>query len=133
MAANNQVVKGRNGVVNVGTTAVANLKEWTAEITAAQADSTVNGDDWMTTVALQNGWTANVSGLLFPADPGQAAIVVGGDVAVTLYQDGVESGKPQLTGTAQVVSLSETGGTDNLATFTASLQGNGALTRGVQA
>ena len=133
MAANANVVKGKDGVVNVGTTAVGNLKEWTAEVTATQADTTVNGEDWMTTVELQNGWTANISGLYNPGDAAQAGLTAGSEIAVALYPQGAGTGNVQLTGQAQIVTFSRTGGTDNVATYTASLQGNGALTEGVQA
>ena len=134
MAANNSVVKGKDGVVHVGTEAVGNMKEWSYEETAAQADTTVMGDDDTTTVSLQNSWTANVSGLYNPKDTaGQGALTVGSEITATFYPAGIATGNIQATGKATITSISKTAAHDNVGNFTAALMGNGPLTESVQA
>ena len=133
MAANDKVVRGMDGIIHSGATAVANLKEWAYTETAAQADTTVNGDAATTTRTLQTTWTGSASGLFDPSDGGQDTLVVGAEVTVTFYPDGIATGDPQSVGTGVITSIGKAGSLDNVATFSCDLQGNGALVHSDQA
>jgi len=68
--------RGKDGVVNVGANAVAQLTDWTLNIEGTAIDTTVIGNDWKQTVQGSRGWNATVNGFIDMGDTnGQRAII----------------------------------------------------------
>ena len=121
------VSSGNNGVLQLAATAIAELSTWTLEQTADQPDHTVMNDPARRFTSTTTSWTASIEGWYDITDLGQAELVNGAQVAVTLYPAGDNSTEREWTGTANVATISSSAAVDDIVTFSATLQGTGAL------
>lgn len=121
---------GKNGVVKVGSNAVAEVDSWELTISVSKASDTAMGDDWETHLTGTKAWKGSLSCHWDETDTnGQEALVVGASVTLNLYPEGTASGATYFTGVATIddvnVSVSKGGIVSRRFTF----EGNGAVTQ----
>lgn len=121
---------GKNGKVKLSTSnLVGELTRWRVTKTVATSDSTAQGDSWQTHNTGIPAWSAEIEGWYDPTDSnGQATITVGASLDCDFYHDGDSSGKTYESGTATVTDVTIESAMDGTNKFSATLQGNGALT-----
>ena len=130
---------GKDGFVDVGGTAVGELRGFSVEHTAETIDDTVMGETSRGYKVTYKGFTATVDVLYDPADAGQDAFAVGTTVALNLYPEDQDvygtpdTGDEKITGSAIVTGKSITSSYDGIIEASISLQGSGDLTFGTVA
>jgi len=136
---------GHQGVVKIGSTAVAEVKDFSLEITANTVDATVLGgaaadQGWTKSKVVNRSWTATVN--CFYDDTAsngqiemqnnimQSVDLLLADTVVTLnlYNEGDSAGKSYWQGDAMITSLSETVSGDGLVEISFTATGNGHIT-----
>lgn len=118
---------GKEGVLKVSTTTVAEIRGYTLNETSATTEDTVIGDSWTTHKATVRSWQA--SGDLFwdEVDTGQLSLTVGSTVTLNLYPEGGDTGDTYKSGSAIIVSFDITGRNDSMVEASFSATGSGAL------
>jgi len=118
---------GKEGVMKVSTTTVAEIRGYSLNVSAATTEDTVIGDDWTTHRPTQNSF--QVSGDLFwdETDAGQIALTVGQTVTLNLYPEGIANTSTYYQGRAIIVGFDVTGRHDSLVEASFSANGTGAL------
>tara|TARA_R110000764_G_scaffold2047_2_gene8968 strand:+ start:3729 stop:4136 length:408 start_codon:yes stop_codon:yes gene_type:complete len=130
---------GKDGFVDVGGTAVGELRGFSVEHTAETIDDTVMGETSRGYKVTYKGFTATVDVLYDPADAGQDAFAVGTTVSLNLYPEDQntygtpDAGDEKITGSAIVTGKSITSSYDGIIEASISLQGSGDLTFGTVA
>jgi predicted secreted protein len=125
---------GKDGFVDVGGTAVGELRGFSVEHTAETIDDTVMGETSRGYKVTYKGFTATVDVLYDPANSGQDAFAVGSTVTLNLYPESQgtygtpDSGDEKITGSAIVTGKSITSSYDGIIEASVSLQGSGDLT-----
>ena len=122
---------GVGGAVFSGTNAVAEIRDWSLELTGATADSTVMGTSgsFMTVKPTLKSWTSSFSVIWNDSDSnGQGAFVEGAAVTLNLYPRGKSSGQVKGSGAAVVTSVTKNASVDGLVEASFTVTGNGALT-----
>lgn len=118
---------GKEGVLKVSTTTVAEIRGYSLSESAATVEDTVIGDEWTTHRTTQKSWS--VSGDLFwdENDAGQISMTVGSTVTLNLYPEGIANTATYKSGTAIITGFDITARHDSLieASFTAN--GTGTL------
>jgi hypothetical protein len=120
--------RGRDGVVEVGSTAVLRLQNFTTTLTEGQLETDSMGDEWMT----RKGDLKDASGeiVFFEDDAtsgnGQTSLTIGAEVTLRQYTQGNASGRTYLTGPARISEISAPVAKGEVVTRTASWVGNGA-------
>lgn len=126
-------IKGKLGVIHVGSDAIANLRSYSVDRTGDTTQSTVMGEDWHTHEATINGWTGTADALWDSADAnGQGALQEGSTVALTFYPEGVGSGLKEYTGNAIVNGVVTRAEYEGMVEASFTFQGTGPLTEGTQ-
>jgi hypothetical protein len=119
---------GKDGAVYVGSNAVAEIRDWSLEITSEIINDTVMGDTWMTNKATQKSWTASFNAYWDPTDSlGQEGLTEGTEVTLNLYPTGNSSSNYYWSGSAIVNSVSKSGSYDGFIEASFSVTGNGPL------
>ena len=123
---------GNGGAVYVGSNAVAEVKDFSLEITAATSDTTVmnpaSGDEgWTTQKVTTKSWTSSVNCIWSDSDAGQGALLEGAEVELKLYPSGQTSTKKEWIGQAIVTSVSKNVSVDGLVEASISVVGNGHI------
>lgn len=118
---------GRLGAVYSGTTAIAEIKDWSLEETSEMTASTVMGDEWVSNTATQKSWTASFNAFWDDSDSGQAGLTVGSTITLNLYPEGNTSTKTYWSGSAIIGSVSKSASFDGLVEASFSVTGDGAL------
>lgn len=121
---------GVEGVVKLGSNAVAEVRDWSFTVTANMVEDSNQNDTTSTFIAGRSSWTANINCMWDETDTnGQEALTIGASVTLNLYPEGATTGDKYYTGTALVQSFGVTVPDGNgMVTRTVSLQGSGALT-----
>jgi len=121
---------GNDGIVKVGSNAVAEVRSFTVNSSMEPIDDTAMGDDWRTHLAGLKTWDGTIECHWDDTDStGQEAMTIGASVTLNLLPEGDGSSDYELTGTASITGISQTQSFDNVTvsrSFT--FQGNGALT-----
>jgi hypothetical protein len=120
---------GSEGTVRVGATnSILEIRSYSLEETADTAEDTSMGDSYRTFKTTLKAWTGSVDVFWDELDTtGQGALVVGSEVAIRFYPEGVTTGDVYLTGQAIVTGKTVTGSFDGLVESTITLQGTGSL------
>jgi hypothetical protein len=119
---------GKEGVIQIGANAVAEVKEFAVNTHAEVVDDTAKGDDWRTHKVTFKTWDGTLSCMWDDTDTnGQMACVEGASITVDLYPGGTDSGRIHLTGTATITERTIES-PEELAMHNITFQGNGALT-----
>lgn len=118
---------GKEGVLKVSTTTVAEIRGYTLNRTSATTEDTVIGDDWTSHRPTLRSW--QVSGDLFwdEADAGQLSLTVGSTVTVNLYPEGIASTSTYYSGAAIVTQFDVTARHDSMIEGSFTAQGTGTL------
>jgi len=121
--------QGTEGVIKVGANAVAEVRSWNVSQSAAVVDDTEISDTWQTNKPGLKSWSGSLNCYWDETDAnGQAALVVGAEVALNLYPEGASTGDKYYAGSAIITSL-EISVPEGAGMITASMSftGNGAL------
>ena len=123
---------GKGGIVKIGTTAVAEVDDWTFDTSVATRNTTSVGQDSVTRAGdgLKD-CTGSLSCKFDDTDTnGQQALLEGASVTLKLYPAGDATGRQLITVPAIVSSLSIAAGhnSENV-TASISFEGNGDITR----
>ena len=125
--------KGNAGVISVaGSGAVANVKTFSIDVSAATVETTAMGVTAATHLPTITSWTGSADVNWDPTDTdGQTALSPGGDPVVVKFQmTGVAQGETFYTGSAIVTGHNKSSSFDGLIEASITLQGTGALTTG---
>ena len=122
--------KGNEGVVLIGTDAMAEVISFSVDETAETIQDTVMGDAAHTYKSSFKDFTATVETYFDDTDTAQQAVTAGDTVSLVLGMEGNTTGDHKLSGSAIVTSRSIGVSSDGINTATYSLQGTGGLTEG---
>lgn len=118
---------GKEGIVRISATTVAELRGYSINESAANTEDTVIGDDWTTHRTTQKSWSASADLFWDETDAGQLTLTIGSAVTVSFYPEGVASSNTYKSGQALIEGLDLTGRHDSMVEYAASFKGNGAL------
>ena len=121
---------GKNGAVYSGTTAIAEIKDWSLETTSEMVADTVMGDSWVTNKPTLKAWTSSFNAIWDSADAGQATLVEGAEITINVYPTGNTTGEVEWSGACIITSVSKSASFDGLVEASFSVTGNGALAAG---
>lgn len=120
---------GKDGAVYVGSSAVAEIRDWSLEQTSEVVADTTMGDSWVSNKATLKSWTASFNAYWDETDTaGQGALTVGSEITLNLYPEGNTQGDTYWSGAAIITSVSNSASFDGLVEASFSVTGNGALT-----
>ena len=118
---------GKEGILRISTTTVAEFRGYALNRSAANAEDTVIGDDWTTHRTTLRSWSVSTDLFWDETDAGQLSLTLGAQVTVNLYPEGVGAGNTYMSGAALVESLDVTGRHDSMVEHALSLKGTGPL------
>lgn len=125
---------GVDGIIKVGSNAVAELRDWSYTETASTIPDTNMNDTWETHLAGTKSWSGQANAMWDETDTtGQGALTVGASVSLTFYPEGATTGDTTAAGTATVTSVGVAVPSNGVVTRSFSFTGNGALTHGTAA
>lgn len=118
-----------NGVIKVGSSAVAEVTGYSINYTADTVEDTVIGDTARTYKATLKSYTASIDAMYDQTDTsGQLALDVGTDITFSLYPSGETSGDKYYTGSGIITGRTISGSVGEMISATFEIQGNGDLT-----
>lgn len=118
-----------NGVIKVGSSAVAEVTGYSINYTADTVEDTVIGDSARTYKATLKSYTASIDAMYDQTDTsGQLALDVGTDITFSLYPSGETSGDKYYTGSGIITGRTISGSVGEMISATFEIQGNGDLT-----
>lgn len=121
---------GKDGVVKVGSNAVAEVSEFDLSIQAERADDTAMGDAWKTHLVGQKSWSGNLKCHWDETDTnGQGALIEGASVSLGLYPEAAASGASYFSGTATIHNVQISASVNGVVSASFAFEGNGAVTR----
>ena len=121
--------KGSEGIVKVGSNAVAEIRSYSIEESADTLEDTSMGDSAKTYKASLTSFSGSLDVFWDETDTnGQGALSIGAEVTLNFYPEGDTAGDTYYTGSAIVTGVSRTASYDGLVEASISVQGNGALT-----
>ena len=124
--------KGNGGTVQVGSNAIANLRSWSLEASAATAETTTMGSLVATHVPTITSWTGSCDVFWDPTDTdGQVALAPGNVVTITFTPDDTAGASDvEYSGSVIVIGHSRTASHDGNVEASLSFQGTGVLATG---
>ncbi len=123
---------GRDGIVKVGSNAVAEVKSFSIEETADTVETTKMTDTARTHAVTLTSFSGSLDCFWDETDTnGQGALTNGASVTLNLYPEGDTTGDTYYTGTALVTGVSRSASFDGMVEATISVQGTGALSSAV--
>jgi len=121
--------KGQEGVVKVGSNAVAEVRSFSIEESADTVEDTVMTDVARTYISTLTSFTGSVDVFWDETDTnGQIALANGNTVTIEFHPEGTASGDTYYSGSAIVTGFSRSASFDGMVEATITLQGSGALT-----
>lgn len=118
-----------NGVIKVGSNAVAEVTGYSINYSADTVEDTVIGDTARTYKATLKSYTASIDAMYDQTDTnGQLALDVGTEVTFTIFPSGETSGDLKYSGSGIITGRTISGSTGEMITATFEIQGNGDLT-----
>jgi len=120
---------GRDGVVKVGSNAVAEVRSFSINQTADTVEDTTMGDTARTHILTLESFDGSLDVFWDETDTsGQGALGVNSSVTLELYPEGDSAGDTYYSGTALVTGLSISTSFDGMVEASITVQGSGALT-----
>jgi len=120
---------GRDGIIKVGSNAVAELRSFSIEETGDTVEDTVMTDTARTYISTLTSFTGSADVFWDETDTsGQGALTVGSSVTINFYSEGDSTGDTYYTGTALVTGVTRSASFDGMVEASITLQGSGALT-----
>jgi|14_taG_2_1085336.scaffolds.fasta_scaffold00158_10 hypothetical protein len=120
--------KGNEGVVLIGTDAMAEVISFSVDETADTIEDTAMGDTAKTYKASFTDFSGSVETYFDDTDTAHNNCTAGSSITLNLQMEGNTSGDHKLTGSAIVTSRSVGVSSDGIVTATYSFQGTGGLT-----
>ena len=120
---------GNDGVVKIGSNAVAEVKSFTVTEVIETVEDTSMGDSSRTHLPGLKSWNGNLECHFDDTDTAQISLTVGASITLNLQPEGDTTGDFLLTGTATVTEVTHTNTVDNVVERTFSFVGNGDLTQ----
>lgn len=121
--------KGQDGIVKVGSDAVAEVRSFSIEETADTVEDTVMTDTSRTYISTLKSFTGSLDVFWDETDTnGQVALGVGNSVTLAFYPEGDSAGDTYYSGTALVTGFTRTASFDGMVEASITVQGSGALT-----
>lgn len=121
---------GKEGVVKLGSNAVAEVTEFEFSADVDTADDTAKGDSSRTHLVGYKSWEGSLSCHWDETDTnGQVVLVEGASVTLNLYPEGADSGDTYYGGTATVRNLRIASPLDGVVSASFNFQGNGAYSK----
>ena len=118
-----------NGVIKVGSSAVAEVTGYSINYTADTVEDTVIGDSARTYKATLKSYTASIDAMYDQTDTnGQLSLNVGTEITFSLYPSGETSGDKYYTGSGIITGRTISGSVGEMISATFEIQGNGDLT-----
>jgi len=118
---------GKDGVLKISTTTVAEIRGYTLNETTATTEDTVIGDAFTTHKATLRSWQCSGDMFWDPVDGGQAIITVGATVTVNLYPRGIAASTHYKSGSAIITGFDITSRHDSMVEASFSAMGTGPL------
>ena len=121
--------KGQDGIVKVGSDAVAEVRSFSIEETADTVEDTVMTDTSRTYITTLKSFSGSLDVFWDETDTtGQVALGVGNSVTLAFYPEGDSTGDTYYSGTALVTGFTRTASFDGMVEASITVQGSGALT-----
>lgn len=121
--------KGSEGVIKVGSNAVAEVRDWSLDQTADTVEDTVMGDAARTRKSTLTSASGSLNCYWDETDTnGQVALAAGSEVTMNLYPEGDTAGDTYYTLTAIITSFSISASFDGMVEASISFESNGAVT-----
>ncbi len=121
--------KGQDGIVKVGSDAVAEVRSFSIEETADTVEDTVMTDTARTYITTLKSFSGSLDVFWDETDTnGQVALAVGNSVTLAFYPEGDTTGDTYYSGTALVTGFTRTASFDGMVEASITVQGSGALT-----
>jgi hypothetical protein len=118
-----------NGVIKVGSSAVAEVTGYSINYTSDTVEDTAIGDTARTYKATLKSYTASIDVMYDQTDTsGQLALDVGAEITYALYPSGETSGDKYYTGSGIITGRTITGSLGEMITASFEIQGSGDLT-----
>ena len=118
-----------NGVIKVGSNAVAEVTGYSIEYMSDTVEDTVIGDAARTYKPTLKSFTASLDAMWDETDStGQGALVVGTTVTFEVYPEGEDSGDTYYTGSGIITGRTVSTSVGEMITANFSVQGTGDLT-----
>ena len=121
---------GKEGVVTVGGTAIANITGFTVDTTHDVVEDTALGASMKTYKVGRGTFTASIEMNYDEESTQQSSLTQGSSLSFVFLPEGNDSGDESFSGTGIVTGMSFAVTLDGMTTRTVALQGNGALTTG---
>lgn len=118
-----------NGVIKVGSNAVAEVTGYSIEYMSDTVEDTVIGDSARTYIPTLKSFTASLDAMWDETDTnGQVALVVGTTITFSIYPEGDSSGDTYYTGSGIITGRTISTSVGEMITANFSIQGTGDLT-----
>ena len=118
-----------NGVIKVGSNAVAEVTGYNIEYMSDTVEDTVIGDSARTYKPTLKSFTASLDAMWDETDStGQGALVVGTEVTFAIYPEGEDSGDTYYTGSGIITGRTVSTSVGEMITANFTVQGTGDLT-----
>jgi hypothetical protein len=122
--------KGSEGLVHVGTSAIAELRGWEYNESAAAIDDTILTDTWETRQTGNKHWTGSATAWWDETDTnGQEVLTIGAGVTLKFYMEGTGTGATYKTGSAIVTGIRQSAAINGIVEKNFTFEGAGALTQ----
>jgi predicted secreted protein len=126
--------RGQEGLVRVGTSAVAELRSWSLDITQDTIEDSTMGDTFRTYTTGMKSWSGQLTCYWDESDTNaQMALAPlgtnAGTATVTLLPEGTSTAATTYSGVVVVTGCSHTASFDGMVEATYSFQGTGTLTK----
>lgn len=123
-------IRGRDGTVKVGASTVAEIRDWSLDLSAKTSDGTTINDEWEQKDVGVKSWSGSLNCFQDETDTnGQQALDIGETVTLNLYPGGDSSGNIERQGSAIVTGISEKGSNDGFVERSITFEGTGPLAR----
>jgi hypothetical protein len=121
--------RGSEGVVQVGTNAIAEIKGYSINETMNVIEDTALSDTAKTYQSGSTEWDGSVDCYWDETDTnGQVAMTIGSSITAKFYPEGSSTGDKYMHGTALITGISISSAVDGMIDASYTLKGTGALT-----
>jgi len=122
--------KGSEGLVHIGTSALAELRSWEYSESMSAIDDTTLNDAWETKKAGNKAWSGSASSFWDETDTnGQETLTIGAEVTLKFYMEGTGTGATYKHGSALVTGVRQAAAINGMVEKDFTFTGNGALTQ----
>ena len=122
--------KGSEGVVHIGTSAIAELRGWEYNEAAKPIEDTILSDAWETNQVGTKSWSGSAKAFYDETDTnGQEALTIGATGTVKFYPEGTGTSSTYKYGAMIVTGLGNSANINGMVEKDFSFTGNGALTQ----